>query len=106
MEGTRKGTASNSSDLWFLSSGYTGDDAAGLDNEWTALGFVGRLSYNFLDRYLFRLIFVPMPLLSFPKTNVGDISLPYPWDGNLLPNRLCKIKTGFRLVSYDLDGDS
>ena len=54
MEGTRKGTASNSSDLWFLSSGYTGDDAAGLDNEWTALGFVGRLSYNFLDRYLFQ----------------------------------------------------
>ena len=54
MEGTRKGTASNSSDLWFLSSGYTCDDAAGLDNEWTALGFVGRLSYNFLYRYLFQ----------------------------------------------------
>ena len=105
MEGTRKGTASNSSDLWFLSSGYTGDDAAGLDNEWTALGFVGRLSYNFLDRYLFQANFRADASSIFSKNERWGY-FPSVSVGWKLPNRLCKIKTGFRLVSYDLDGDS
>ena len=54
QESTRKGTASNSPDLWFLSSAYTGDKTTGLDNEWAAVGFVGRINYNVLDRYLFQ----------------------------------------------------
>lgn len=54
QESTRKGTASNSSDLWFLSSGYTGDKTEGLDREWASVGFVGRVNYNLLDRYLFQ----------------------------------------------------
>lgn len=52
QESTRKGTASNSSDLWYLSSAYTGDKNKGLDRQWTAIGFVGRVNYNLLDRYL------------------------------------------------------
>lgn len=54
QESNRKGTASNSSDLWYLSSGYTGDKTYGRDRHWSALGFVGRINYNLLDRYLFQ----------------------------------------------------
>ena len=52
QESTRKGTAGNSSDLWNLSSAYTGDKTSGLDRQWTAVGFIGRVNYNLLDRYL------------------------------------------------------
>ena len=52
QESTRKGTAGNSSDLWYLSSAYTGDKTSGLDRQWTAVGFIGRVNYNLLDRYL------------------------------------------------------
>lgn len=54
QESTKKGTANNSSNLWFLSSAYTGDKTYGSDNQWTALGLVGRVTYNLLDRYLFQ----------------------------------------------------
>jgi len=54
QESTRKGTASNESFLWYLSGAYTGDKTAGYDREWTAVGFVGRVNYNVLDRYLFQ----------------------------------------------------
>lgn len=54
QESTKRGTASNSPDLWFLSSAYTGDKTNGLDREWAAVGFVGRINYNLLDRYLFQ----------------------------------------------------
>ena len=54
QESNRKGTVSNSSDLWYLSSAYTGDKTYGRDRHWSALGFVGRVNYNFLDRYLFQ----------------------------------------------------
>jgi TonB-linked SusC/RagA family outer membrane protein len=37
-----------------LSSAYTGDKTYGLDNQWTALGFVGRVNYSYRDRYLFQ----------------------------------------------------
>lgn len=52
QESSRKGTAGNSSDLWYLSSAYTGDKTSGLDRQWTAVGFIGRVNYNLLDRYL------------------------------------------------------
>ena len=52
LESSRKGTAGNSSDLWYLSSAYTGDKTSGLDRQWTAVGFIGRVNYNLLDRYL------------------------------------------------------
>ena len=52
QESTRKGTAGNTSDLWYLSSAYTGDKTSGLDRQWTAVGFIGRVNYNLLDRYL------------------------------------------------------
>jgi TonB-linked SusC/RagA family outer membrane protein len=54
QESTKKGTASNDSELWYLTGGYTGDKTYGYDREWTAVGFVGRLNYNLLDRYLFQ----------------------------------------------------
>jgi len=52
QESIRKGTASNDPNLWYLSSAYTGDKTYGLDREWTAVGYVSRLNYNLLDRYL------------------------------------------------------
>lgn len=52
QESTRKGTASNDPNLWYLTSAYTGDKTYGLDREWSAVGFVSRVNYNLLDRYL------------------------------------------------------
>jgi len=52
QQSTRKGTASNSSDLWYLSSAYTGDKTYGDAQEWSAVGLVGRVNYSLLDRYL------------------------------------------------------
>lgn len=54
QESTRKGTASNSPNDWYLSSAYTGDKTYGLDSEWSAIGFIGRVNYDILDRYLFQ----------------------------------------------------
>ncbi|MDR1881341.1 MAG: TonB-dependent receptor [Prevotella sp.] len=54
QESTKKGTASNESNLWYLTSGYTGDKTYGYDHEWTSIGYLGRLNYNLLDRYLFQ----------------------------------------------------
>lgn len=54
QESNKKGTASNESELWYLTSGYTGDKTYGYDREWTAVGYVGRINYNLLDRYLFQ----------------------------------------------------
>ena len=52
QESTRKGTPSNAKDQWYLSSAFTGDKTYGLDREWTAVGVIGRINYNVLDRYL------------------------------------------------------
>lgn len=52
QESTKRGTVSNDPSQWFLSSGFTGDKTLGLDSRWTAVGFIGRVNYNFLDRYL------------------------------------------------------
>ena len=49
---TRKGTASNDPYLWYLESAYTGDKTEGYDRYWTAVGFLGRVNYSLLDRYL------------------------------------------------------
>lgn len=54
QESTRKGTASNAEELQYLSSAYTGDKTYGRDKHWSALGFIGRVNYNVLDRYLFQ----------------------------------------------------
>ena len=54
---TKRGAASNDPHLWFLSSAYTGDKTEGLDREWTAVGFVGRINYNLLDKYLLQVNF-------------------------------------------------
>lgn len=52
LESTKKGTASNEEYDHFMSSAYTGDKTTGLKRRWTAVGFIGRLNYNILDRYL------------------------------------------------------
>ena len=52
QESTKRGTPSNDPDQWFLSSGFTGDKTYGLDRNWTAVGFIGRVNYSFKDRYL------------------------------------------------------
>lgn len=52
QESTKKGTSSNDESQQYLSSGYTGDKTYGLDSHWTAAGFIGRVNYNVLDRYL------------------------------------------------------
>ena len=48
----RKGTPSNSSIFHYLSSAYIGDKTYGLDSEWSAVGFIGRLNYSLNDIYL------------------------------------------------------
>lgn len=50
QESTKLGTPSNDPDQWYLSSGFTGDKANGLNRNWTAVGFIGRINYNILDR--------------------------------------------------------
>ena len=57
QESIKKGTASNDSKLWYLTSGYTGDKTYGIDRLWTAVGFLGRINYNLLDRYLLQVNF-------------------------------------------------
>ncbi len=52
QESTKRGTASNDETQWYLSSGYTGDKTYGYDRKWTAVGLIGRVNYNALDRYL------------------------------------------------------
>lgn len=52
QESKKRGTVSNDPSQWFLSSGFTGDKTLGLDSRWTAVGFIGRVNYSFLDRYL------------------------------------------------------
>ena len=48
----RKGTPSNEDAFHYLSSAYTGDKTYGLDREWTAIGFIGRINYSLNDIYL------------------------------------------------------
>ena len=48
----RKGTPSNEDAFHYLSSAYTGDKTYGLDREWTAIGFIGRINYSLNDVYL------------------------------------------------------
>ena len=69
QESSRKGTASNDPFLWFLSSGYTGHRTEGLDREWTAVGLIGRVNYNLLDRYLFQANFRADASSVFKKEN-------------------------------------
>ncbi len=57
QESLRKGTPDNSPESQYLSSAYTGDRALGLDRHWTAIGFIGRVNYNLLDRYLLQVNF-------------------------------------------------
>lgn len=54
QESNKRGTPSNDPSQQFLSSGFTGDKTYGLDREWTAIGLIGRVNYNFRDRYLFQ----------------------------------------------------
>ncbi|MDD3322880.1 MAG: TonB-dependent receptor [Paludibacter sp.] len=53
----KAGTASNSDNLWYLSSGYTGAVVSEIPTGWSAMGFLGRLNYTYLDRYLLQLNF-------------------------------------------------
>ncbi len=52
QQSTRKGTPSNDDVFQYLSSAYTGDKTYGLEQSWNAVGFIGRVNYNALDRYL------------------------------------------------------
>lgn len=52
QESTKRGTPSNDPSQWYLSSGFTGDKTYGLDRKWTAVGIIGRVNYNLMDRYL------------------------------------------------------
>ncbi|MDR1718874.1 MAG: TonB-dependent receptor [Dysgonamonadaceae bacterium] len=69
QQSTKKGTASNDPYLWYLTSGYTGDKTYGYDREWTAIGYVGRLNYNLLDRYLLQFNFRADASSIFSKEN-------------------------------------
>ena len=51
-ESYKRGTPSNDDNYHYLSSGYTGAEAYGLLEQWTAVGFIGRLNYDLYDRYL------------------------------------------------------
>ncbi len=53
----KKGTSSNADYLWYLSSGYTGDRVTETQNDWAAIGYLGRLNYSFDNKYLVQLNF-------------------------------------------------
>lgn len=53
----RRGADGNTDNFWYLSAGYKGDLTRGYANEWSSLGFIGRVNYNLLNRYLFQLNF-------------------------------------------------
>lgn len=53
----RRGADGNTDNYWYLSAGYKGDLTRGYANEWTSLGFLGRINYNLLNRYLFQVNF-------------------------------------------------
>jgi TonB-linked SusC/RagA family outer membrane protein len=53
----RKGTDGNDENYRYLSAGYTGDQTRSDDNKWSAIGFVGRVNYSLLDRYLVQVNF-------------------------------------------------
>ena len=69
QESTKKGTASNEPYLWYLESAYTGDKTYGYEREWTAMGFIGRINYNLLDRYLLQANFRADASSIFSKKN-------------------------------------
>ncbi|MDR2926652.1 MAG: SusC/RagA family TonB-linked outer membrane protein, partial [Cytophagaceae bacterium] len=69
LEAIRRGTASNDDYLQYLNAAYTGDKAYGLDRNWSAVGFVGRVNYNVLDRYLFQANFRADASSIFSKAN-------------------------------------
>lgn len=52
QQGNRAGTPSNEDIYHYFSSAYTGDKVYGLDRDWTAVGFIGRLNYSYNDTYL------------------------------------------------------
>lgn len=51
----RSGTPSNAENFQYLSSAYIADKTYGYPTEWTALGFIGRINYSLLDRYLLQM---------------------------------------------------
>lgn len=53
----KKGTSSNSDYLWYLSSGYTGDKVTETENDWSAIGYLGRINYAYDNKYLLQLNF-------------------------------------------------
>lgn len=74
------GTADNDPALWYPSSTFAGNTTSGLASQWSALGFVGRINYSLLDRYLFQVniradgssIFAPSKRWGyFPSLSVG-----------------------------------
>lgn len=77
QESTKKGTASNDPSQWYLSSGFTGDKNYGYDRKWTAVGFIGRVNYNLLDRYLLQANIRVDGSSKFSKIIGGDIFLPF-----------------------------
>ena len=68
-ESLKRGTASNAPYLWYMSAAYTGDKTYGIDKEWSAIGFVGRITYNLLNRYLFQANFRADGSSVFSKEN-------------------------------------
>lgn len=52
IDGTRRGTPSNEDIFRYFNMAYTGDKVYGGPSSWTAVGFIGRVNYNFRETYL------------------------------------------------------
>ncbi|MBQ9533356.1 MAG: TonB-dependent receptor [Prevotella sp.] len=52
INGSRKGTPTNEPIFRYFDMAYTGDKVYGRPSQWSAIGLIGRLNYNFRETYL------------------------------------------------------
>jgi TonB-linked SusC/RagA family outer membrane protein len=52
LDAERQGAPSNQSDFRYLSAAYFGDRTTGNLSEWSAIGYLGRINYEYDNRYL------------------------------------------------------
>lgn len=109
----RKGTAGNSDNYHQLNAAYTGDYTRGYTEAWSAMGFVARVNYSALDRYLLQANFRAdaSSLFNaknrwglFPSVSVGWKFSSEPWlqDQNVLS--LGKLRAGWGMLGNNRIG--
>lgn len=86
----RSGTPTNEDIFHYLSSAYTSDKTYGLVQDWTALGFIGRVNYSLNDTYLLQANVRADGSSKFAKKNrwgvFPSVSLGWKFSNDLLKN--------------------